>query len=398
MPEQASAGGSLNAVGNSAQMGVVGYAGVAIQLTETWVGTVLFQATVDGSTWVSVNGLPPDSTTPASSATATGVWVFSAAGFKSIRAYCSAFSSGPIGVTLRADTAAPGTSSSGATSGGGAVTIADGADVAEGATTDAKVTGDNSGTEAAKLRGLSYLWALVIDTANSWVKVSIQNASLAVTQSGSWILSAGTALIGKVGIDQTTPGTTNNVTVDTSTGAGATLGATTGAAVVTDANGTIQQYLRGLVKLAITAGSFLVTAALSAGTNVIGGVRRAGYQNAIWATSHFPAANTQATITRATAGGGVKNVALGFTATLCGGATAPTAIQLTVKLIDGASGGGTILWGTVIALPAVAGATVAIVRSGIYIPGTANTAMTLEFSVAGGANTIESVSLEGTTE
>jgi len=38
------------------------------------------------------------------------------------------------------------------------------------------------------------------------------------------------------------------------------LGATTGAAVVTDANGTIQQYLRGLVKLFITAGSALVTA------------------------------------------------------------------------------------------------------------------------------------------
>lgn len=39
------------------------------------------------------------------------------------------------------------------------------------------------------------------------------------------------------------------------------IGVTTGAAVVTDANGTIQQYLRGLVKLLITAGSALVTAA-----------------------------------------------------------------------------------------------------------------------------------------
>jgi hypothetical protein len=39
----------------------------------------------------------------------------------------------------------------------------------------------------------------------------------------------------------------------------AVQGATTGAAVVTDANGTIQQYLRGLVKLLITAGSALVS-------------------------------------------------------------------------------------------------------------------------------------------
>lgn len=38
------------------------------------------------------------------------------------------------------------------------------------------------------------------------------------------------------------------------------IGITTGAAVITDADGTIQQYLRGLVKLFVTAGSALVTA------------------------------------------------------------------------------------------------------------------------------------------
>lgn len=93
--------------------------------------------------------------------------------------------------TVRESTATPGKyglvavnpdgSNIGASGGGGAVTVADGADVAQGSTTDAKVTGDNSGTTEAKLRGLNYLWALVIDTVNSWVKVSIQNASIAVT-------------------------------------------------------------------------------------------------------------------------------------------------------------------------------------------------------------------------
>lgn len=38
------------------------------------------------------------------------------------------------------------------------------------------------------------------------------------------------------------------------------IGVKTGAAVITDADGTIQQYLRGLVSLLITAGSALVTA------------------------------------------------------------------------------------------------------------------------------------------
>lgn len=48
----------------------------------------------------------------------------------------------------------------------------------------------------------------------------------------------------------------------------ATLGATTGAKVITDANGTIQQYLRGLIYLFITAGQALVTAVgnIAAGT------------------------------------------------------------------------------------------------------------------------------------
>jgi len=94
-------------------------------------------------------------------------------------------------------------------------------------------------------------------------------------------IAAGANIIGKVGIDQTTPGTTNKVVASVASGgiasgavatgalaagsiaAGAkvaaaeidghsqTLGITTGAAVVTDAAGTVQQYLRGLVKLLV---------------------------------------------------------------------------------------------------------------------------------------------------
>jgi len=48
--------------------------------------------------------------------------------------------------------------------------------------------------------------------------------------------------------------------------ASSVLGATSGAAVITDANGTIQQYLRGLVKLLITSGTIV----LGAGTALLG--------------------------------------------------------------------------------------------------------------------------------
>lgn len=117
----------------------------------------------------------------------------------------------------------------------------------------------------------------------------------------------------------------------------------------------------------------------------------------LWNISHEPAANTQATISRAAAGAGVTNVCRGLTVTFASQAAAPTAIQLAVRVRDGATGAGTVLWASVLAVPATAGIVAGITRSGLWIQGTANTAMTLEFSVAGGANTIQTVSMEGTT-
>ena len=129
-----------------------------------------------------------------------------------------------------------------------------------------------------------------------------------------------------------------------------------------------------------------------------GGEYDAGYGSAddYWSAHHLPAANTQATITKATAGAGIRNVCRSLTVILAAGATAPTAVNLSVALIDGASGGTTYLWRATISIPAVAGAVNGIAIP-VWKPGTANTAMTLEFSAAGGANTIESVSMDGTT-
>jgi hypothetical protein len=113
--------------------------------------------------------------------------------------------------------------------GGGASTIADGADVAEGTTTDVKVVGDNQGTVSAKLRGIntalagtlnvsavqSGTWNVgtltsitnAIDVSDRTTRllghVTVDNASLAVTQSGAWsvALNAGSNVIGHVIVD-----------------------------------------------------------------------------------------------------------------------------------------------------------------------------------------------------
>jgi hypothetical protein len=115
-------------------------------------------------------------------------------------------------------------------------------------------------------------------------------------------------------------------------------------------------------------------------------------------TGHAPAANTKATITVPAAGNDTRNVCTGLTVTLAAGAVAPSAATVKVALIDGVAGATTYLWGPhTLAIAAIAGALNGISRGGRWT-GSENTAMTLEFEAASGANTIQSVSMEGHTE
>lgn len=116
-----------------------------------------------------------------------------------------------------------------------------------------------------------------------------------------------------------------------------------------------------------------------------------------WRGSHAPAANTRATFTQAAPGAGYRNVLTGFTVILAAGATAPVAATVTVAVIDGVSGATSYIDGPhAMSIPAIAGAMSGVTRSGLDKRGSANTATTIEFSAAGGANTLESVSIEGT--
>lgn len=92
-------------------------------------------------------------------------------------------------------------------SSGAAVTIADGADVAQGTTTDAAV-GDATGTVNAHLRYL--------DKATGEIQASpTANTILGRLKDilTGIVLAAGSAIIGKVTTDRTTPGTTNSVAI-----------------------------------------------------------------------------------------------------------------------------------------------------------------------------------------
>lgn len=111
-----------------------------------------------------------------------------------------------------------------------------------------------------------------------------------------------------------------------------------------------------------------------------------------WTVTHTPASNTQATASKAAGGAGVRHVCRSITASLygTGGGVAP----LQLNLRDGATGAGTIKTSYYLGTTA-ANAVDRLALSDLNIVGSANTAMTLEFAAAGGANTLETVSMSG---
>lgn len=108
-----------------------------------------------------------------------------------------------------------------------------------------------------------------------------------------------------------------------------------------------------------------------------------------------PAAGSQASASQAAAGANVKNVAteICFSA---GAVVAPVLTALTVNLRDGATGAGTVKATFEVIIPATTGQSVVPFCTMVSVIGTANTAMTLEFSAAL-ANLIESATLHGYT-
>lgn len=74
---------------------------VAFQITGTWTGTITFEGTVDGATWVTISVTPSNSSTTATSATANGVWWIENTGYQGFRARFSTASSGTPKITIK---------------------------------------------------------------------------------------------------------------------------------------------------------------------------------------------------------------------------------------------------------------------------------------------------------
>lgn len=113
----------------------------------------------------------------------------------------------------------------------------------------------------------------------------------------------------------------------------------------------------------------------------------------MWTASAVPAVGSLATATKAAAAAGVRHICTGLIVTF-GAIAAPVATVMQWVLRDGLTGVGSILAVGQVAIPAAVFQGQPIMLSGLAIPGTAATAMTLEFTAAL-ANLAEAVTLLG---
>lgn len=109
-----------------------------------------------------------------------------------------------------------------------------------------------------------------------------------------------------------------------------------------------------------------------------------------WSEHDLPLAATQAIASKAAGAAGVRHVATSITACLL---DTDSVDAQAVVLRDGATGAGTIIWAAQLGVSAVSGSQCITIP--ITFTGSAATAMTLEFSSAGSANSFETVTLTG---
>ena len=74
---------------------------VSFQLTGTWTGTVTFECTVDGTTWVALQVFPSTSATGATTATVNGAWAITSNPWAGVRCRFSTATSGTVVVTIK---------------------------------------------------------------------------------------------------------------------------------------------------------------------------------------------------------------------------------------------------------------------------------------------------------
>lgn len=103
------ASGSLAGAAQVVTLALAGQSAAAAQITGTWVGTITFEASLDGTTWTAINAVSASTSTPQTTTTVNGLYRVTPGGLQQIRANMSAFTSGSASVLMRAGAGAGGT-------------------------------------------------------------------------------------------------------------------------------------------------------------------------------------------------------------------------------------------------------------------------------------------------
>jgi hypothetical protein len=97
--------GAITALNGAVEIDTEGCAAVAVQVAGTWVGTVVGEYTIDGTTWHSLEGYEINGTAVVSSTQQNGNFHALVHGFQKMRVRASAFTSGTIEVDIVATVA-----------------------------------------------------------------------------------------------------------------------------------------------------------------------------------------------------------------------------------------------------------------------------------------------------
>lgn len=92
---------AATATGNGTLLTVTGYGTALVYVTGTFVATITFEGTADGTNFHAINATQVGASTIATTATTTGLYRLSVAGLTSIRARISAYTSGSVTATGR---------------------------------------------------------------------------------------------------------------------------------------------------------------------------------------------------------------------------------------------------------------------------------------------------------
>ena len=101
--------GSITAAAQTVVLTVSAGSSASFQLSGTWVATLSFEGTLDGTLWNPINAVSSSTSSPSSTTTANGLYRLTPGGLFQIRVNATAFTSGTVTVNGRASTGSSGT-------------------------------------------------------------------------------------------------------------------------------------------------------------------------------------------------------------------------------------------------------------------------------------------------